>query len=113
MIRPPPRSTRTDTLFPYTTLFRSRRAAAQRLARAVDRHLPRPGAPAAAPALAGREAARKLPDPRQRRPAAPGQARGQAARTRRGALPAAADRVVDQRAEGRGPAAAAHPGRWR
>src|SRR3546814_6013481 len=27
MIRRPPRSTRTDTLFPYTTLFRSRRAA--------------------------------------------------------------------------------------
>src|SRR3546814_8464723 len=26
MIRPPPRSTRTDTLFPYTTLFRSNRA---------------------------------------------------------------------------------------
>src|SRR3546814_18153086 len=25
MIRPPPRSTRTDTLFPYTTLFRSER----------------------------------------------------------------------------------------
>src|SRR3546814_11712534 len=25
MIRPPPRSTRTDTLFPYTTLFRSTR----------------------------------------------------------------------------------------
>src|SRR3546814_10748372 len=25
MIRPPPRSTRTDTLFPYTTLFRSSR----------------------------------------------------------------------------------------
>src|SRR3546814_5029193 len=25
MIRPPPRSTRTDTLFPYTTLFRSYR----------------------------------------------------------------------------------------
>src|SRR3546814_12481755 len=24
MIRPPPRSTRTDTLFPYTTLFRAR-----------------------------------------------------------------------------------------
>src|SRR3546814_9592712 len=24
MIRPPPRSTRTDTLFPYTTLFRSK-----------------------------------------------------------------------------------------
>src|SRR3546814_11956247 len=27
MIRRPPRSTRTDTLFPYTTLFRSERAA--------------------------------------------------------------------------------------
>src|SRR3546814_15311336 len=26
MIRPPPRSTRTDTLFPYTTLVRSRAA---------------------------------------------------------------------------------------
>src|SRR3546814_5446992 len=32
MIRRPPRSTRTDTLFPYTTLFRSDRDAA----RAVD-----------------------------------------------------------------------------
>src|SRR3546814_5452377 len=28
MIRPPPRSTRTDTLFPYTTLFRSERGIA-------------------------------------------------------------------------------------
>src|SRR3546814_7653410 len=28
MIRRPPRSTRTDTLFPYTTLFRSRARAA-------------------------------------------------------------------------------------
>src|SRR3546814_3337666 len=28
MIRRPPRSTRTDTLFPYTTLFRSRRGRA-------------------------------------------------------------------------------------
>src|SRR3546814_3681825 len=27
MIRRPPRSTRTDTLFPYTTLFRSQRVA--------------------------------------------------------------------------------------
>src|SRR3546814_14050067 len=26
MLRRPPRSTRTDTLFPYTTLFRTRRA---------------------------------------------------------------------------------------
>src|SRR3546814_4277877 len=29
MIRRPPRSTRTDTLFPYTTLFRSRHRAAR------------------------------------------------------------------------------------
>src|SRR3546814_16270378 len=29
MIRRPPRSTRTDTLFPYTTLFRSRTGSAQ------------------------------------------------------------------------------------
>src|SRR3546814_9014034 len=32
MIRRPPRSTRTDTLFPYTTLFRSRRAPTRRRA---------------------------------------------------------------------------------
>src|SRR3546814_14763882 len=37
MIRRPPRSTRTDTLFPYTTLFRSRRPFGQaREARPVD-----------------------------------------------------------------------------
>src|SRR3546814_1352375 len=29
MIRRPPRSTRTDTLFPYTTLFRSKASAAE------------------------------------------------------------------------------------
>src|SRR3546814_10409503 len=33
MIRRPPRSTRTDTLFPYTTLFRSRRCAGDCLGR--------------------------------------------------------------------------------
>src|SRR3546814_7760398 len=39
MIQLPPRSTRTDTLFPYTTLFRSpaRRAVLQRLAHGEDR----------------------------------------------------------------------------
>src|SRR3546814_16528469 len=37
MIRRPPRSTRTDTLFPYSTLFRSDRSADDRLARdAID-----------------------------------------------------------------------------
>src|SRR3546814_12292229 len=35
MIRRPPRSTRTDTLFPYTTLFRSRWRVAETLADAV------------------------------------------------------------------------------
>src|SRR3546814_15342656 len=34
MIRRPPRSTRTDTLFPYTTLFRSDRAGEQHPLRA-------------------------------------------------------------------------------
>src|SRR3546814_3959248 len=44
MIRRPPRSTRTDTLFPYTTLFRSWRWLEYRLATklvwATDRHPP-------------------------------------------------------------------------
>src|SRR3546814_20283114 len=43
MRRRPPRSTRTDTLFPYTTLFRSfrgDRAEERRLLRAADRHRP-------------------------------------------------------------------------
>src|SRR3546814_1886373 len=35
MIRRPPRSTRTDTLFPYTTLFRSRSPKAPRRAAAM------------------------------------------------------------------------------
>src|SRR3546814_9060229 len=40
MIRRPPRTTRTDTLFPYTTLFRSawRALRPRRLGRHVDRH---------------------------------------------------------------------------
>src|SRR3546814_20507209 len=37
MIRRPPRSTRTDTLFPYTTLFRSGVGEVQ-----ADRHMPQP-----------------------------------------------------------------------
>src|SRR3546814_19685873 len=55
MIRRPPRSTRTDTLFPYTTLFRSRAAA---------------GAEAAALALGGgrRLAARRRPHRHVHRP---------------------------------------------
>src|SRR3546814_6825398 len=37
MIRRPPRSTRTDTLFPYTTLFRSRADRPIRFSRENDR----------------------------------------------------------------------------
>src|SRR3546814_21185665 len=50
MIRRPPRSTRTDTLFPYTTLFLSpghRRTAAATVAGAGPRHPARPPARAA------------------------------------------------------------------
>src|SRR3546814_10545477 len=45
MIRRPPRSTRTDTLFPYTTLFRS--ACGNRCRVCRGRPAPSPGAPAA------------------------------------------------------------------
>src|SRR3546814_5886319 len=57
MIRRPPRSTRTDTLFPYTTLFRShgrrRRLSGIRLA-VCDAHLARSGQAQQLPADAGR-----------------------------------------------------------
>src|SRR3546814_20482005 len=44
MFRRPPRSTRTDTLFPYTTLFRSEvRAACDACAQGVDPGLGRGG----------------------------------------------------------------------
>src|SRR3546814_12167595 len=36
MLRPPPRSTRTDTLFPYTTLFRSLSGSKRRYAAIGD-----------------------------------------------------------------------------
>src|SRR3546814_5834339 len=42
MIRRPPRSTRTDTLFPYTTLFRSRGDAGPRHVGDRDQNLCRP-----------------------------------------------------------------------
>src|SRR3546814_4926270 len=39
MIRRPPRSTRTDTLFPYTTLFRSELSAGTHEALHAQRHI--------------------------------------------------------------------------
>src|SRR3546814_7140419 len=50
MIRRPPRSTRTDTLFPYTTLFRSRRPS-RPISRPVrqDRRRSAPSPPPACP----------------------------------------------------------------
>src|SRR3546814_15037849 len=45
MIRRPPRSTRTDTLFPYTTLFRSCPADRRGSSRAVATTLEGPGRP--------------------------------------------------------------------
>src|SRR3546814_6096800 len=45
MIRRPPRSTRTDTLFPYTTLFRSRDSVVSNH-RWLIRHRRRPDIPA-------------------------------------------------------------------
>src|SRR3546814_6260639 len=41
MIRRPPRSTRTDTLFPYPTLFRSAAARLGRMAQRIDQPLRR------------------------------------------------------------------------
>src|SRR3546814_3111778 len=69
MIRRPPRSTRTDTLFPYTTLFRSRRRPRRRAPpprktnplpalRRRRRQRPQPTAPATRRA-AGHEIARQ------------------------------------------------------
>src|SRR3546814_15009344 len=80
MIRRPPRSTRTDTLFPYTTLVRSLRrpqrgvagggaACGRSLRLGRHRHPPRPGGAVAAPGGRRHPAAR--PGPLRRPPAAP------------------------------------------
>src|SRR3546814_6320181 len=58
MIRRPPRSTRTDTLFPYTTLFRSRAPAAahrHRAGRVAAAGVRRPGDGRAGAAEPGQE----------------------------------------------------------
>src|SRR3546814_3488200 len=55
MIRRPPRSTRTDTLFPYTTLFRSRRR------RATTRATCRSAPPTASPHRRCRSIGTRIP----------------------------------------------------
>src|SRR3546814_4098126 len=59
MIRRPPRSTRTDTLFPYTTLFRSPAPALSRDEARTQLHLPAEGVVVG---WIGRLSAEKAPD---------------------------------------------------
>src|SRR3546814_7088810 len=78
MIRRPPRSTRTDTLFPYTTLFRSLQAAGRSSTRAsrrgaFGRLLARGGLPGA---CEERRHDRQLLARSARRPAPPDERRG-------------------------------------
>src|SRR3546814_1650834 len=77
MIRRPPRSTRTDTLFPYTTLFRSLRLCADRHPdRAPDRLAP---GPALGPGRFCRLHARPGPRPAAGNPRHRGRAAGRPA----------------------------------
>src|SRR3546814_8363392 len=101
MIRRPPRSTRTDTLFPYTTLFRSPVAAAGRTAL-------RPGRPVR---LRARAVADRAGERRGDRPAGAGVL---PARRRRGAGNAAGVRDVCRvRSTAAGTAGRSAAARWR
>src|SRR3546814_15401443 len=91
MIRRPPRSTRTDTLVPYTTLFR-----------ALSRHLP-VGARRRRAALRAEAGARADPHRRGGRPARRRARTGRAVRTH----PQPARTGIDPAAGGRGAAAGA------
>src|SRR3546814_20381977 len=71
MIRRPPRSTRTDTLFPYTTLFRSAAHATQRR----DRLCPAPGAELCQSRQLSEVQGIHRPHPRERRTSAGGDQR--------------------------------------
>src|SRR3546814_1539150 len=82
MIRRPPRSTRTDTLFPYTTLFRSERpeqpASEPRLHRQVDQR--NMAEPQRQPRDFGREPDRPRPRRKRQRFGKPDPAQGEADR---------------------------------
>src|SRR3546814_2638575 len=81
MIRRPPRSTRTDTLFPYTTLFRSKTAStgAVPVIRPQECHLPDPHIPprSSADPCCNAEAKDRHPDQLQAPPKSRGQARSE------------------------------------
>src|SRR3546814_3372930 len=95
MIRRPPRSTRTDTLFPYTTLFRSAGEAG-----AGSRQYHEPGQDPAGLAAAGER-------PRRRR-----RAQCRRARRRRAGTATARGGIAERRAAARDSAKpAAKPGR--
>src|SRR3546814_20962825 len=71
MIRRPPRSTRTDTLFPYTTLFRSHFITRLAVFRDQKRHDPAFAGPQVDPDIGGRIGIRLLsesgfPNPQSR-----------------------------------------------
>src|SRR3546814_20986767 len=77
MIRPPPRSTRTDTLFPYTTLFRSLqkilklRRRGRRQPRQAQRKVHRSRSPPRPPAVGPKSLLRAVRTWLQRPPEAP------------------------------------------
>src|SRR3546814_11315553 len=71
MIRRPPRSTRTDTLFPYTTLFRSHISAGHQAASTIHR-----GGGGAELSAGGRTPAHVAAAAQPGDPAARGRARG-------------------------------------
>src|SRR3546814_11375561 len=82
MIRRPPRSTRTDTLFPYTTLFRSHRASS-----------PERSAAASSPAAAWKRGVQTESFASGASAAAGAGASGSTGNKEVGAAPAAADRA--------------------
>src|SRR3546814_11675506 len=81
MIRRPPRSTRTDTLFPYTTLFRSKDA--RDTVERGEAEQQRQGQPARPGEPAERRGDQKVDEVREDRDAAPREAVGRPAGDRR------------------------------
>src|SRR3546814_10026086 len=95
MVRQHPRSTRPDTLFPYTTLFRSRRPA-----RGAERQCERTGEPDEGRACAGEPGRADRAGDRRRRDNGGGRIDDRAGEGRRGA--GAAARAGDRGDAGRG-----------